>query len=215
MKGLIGRKVGMTQIFTEEGRAVPVTVIEAGPCPVVQARTAEKEGYPAVQLGFGPQKETRVTKPLQGHFKRGGAAPHRVLREFRFAEGDDLPGEGETLTVDMFEDVDFIDVVALSKGRGYQGVVKRHGFSGGRASHGSGMHRMSGSIGMCEKPARVMKNRKMPGQTGARRVTTQNLRVMGVRTGDNVLLVRGAVPGPNNGIVEVREARKKQGRKAS
>jgi large subunit ribosomal protein L3 len=206
MQALIGKKLGMLSVFDADGRQVPVTVIEVGPCVVVQKKTAERDGYDAVQLGFLPQNERRLNRPQAGHFAKAGAPPVRILREVR---GGDDAKVGDELGLAALDGADFVDVVGTTKGRGFQGVVKRHNMSGGRASHGSGNHRSPGSIGMCVYPARVLKNKKMPGRMGARRVTTQNLRVVELRAEDNVLLVRGAVAGPNGGIVLVRRALKK------
>ncbi|MDH3981592.1 MAG: 50S ribosomal protein L3, partial [Kiritimatiellaceae bacterium] len=170
MKGLIGKKLGMTSIYDEDGVAVPVTVIEAGPCVVTQLKDAEKEGYAAVQLGFEDQKEQRMTKPALGHLKKAGASAKRVLREFR-VEGAEV-AIGDVVDAAAFEGVNYVDIVATGKGRGFQGVVKRYDFGGGRASHGGGWVRRTGSIGMCEFPGRVFKGKKMPGQMGDKRVTT-------------------------------------------
>ena len=209
MKGLIGKKLGMASIYDESGAAVPVTVIEAGPCVVVQRKTEEKEGYSAVQLGFGDQKEQRLNKPKQGHFKNAGVAPKRILREFRLPADEEV-AVGDTLDVSVFDGVNYVDVIATGKGRGYQGVVKRYGFGGGRASHGGGWTRRPGSIGMCEFPARVFKGKKMPGQMGGKRVTTQNLQVVQVRPEENLILVKGSIPGAVGGIVLIKEALKKK-----
>jgi large subunit ribosomal protein L3 len=209
MKGLIGKKLGMTSVYDESGAAVPVTVIEAGPCVVVQRRENEKDGYSAVQLGFEDQKEQRLNKPDLGHFKKAGVAAKRVLKEFR-VDGDFEVKVGDVVNASAFEEVNYVDIVATGKGRGYQGVVKRHGFGGGRASHGGDWTRRPGSIGMCEHPARVFKGKKMPGQTGARRVTTQNLKIIQVRPEENLILVKGSVPGANGGIVVIREALKRK-----
>lgn len=209
MKGLIGKKLGMASIYDESGAAVPVTVIEAGPCVVLQRKSIEKEGYSAVQLGFGDQKEQRVNKPQLGHFKKAGVSPKRVLREFRLPEDEEV-AVGDTIDVSAFDGVNFVDIVATGKGRGYQGVVKRYGFGGGRASHGGGWTRRPGSIGMCEFPARVFKGKKMPGQMGGKRVTTQNLRVVQVRPEENLILVKGSIPGAIGGIVTIKEALKKK-----
>jgi large subunit ribosomal protein L3 len=208
MNGIIGRKIGMTQVFDETGTQYNVTVIEAGPCTVVQRKTQERDGYDAVQLGFEPQKEQRLTKPEQGHFKKAGVTPQKVLREFD-VEPDSETKAGDEVTVAQFEGVPYVDIVATSKGRGFQGVMRRHGFGGGRATHGSGGHRRPGSIGMKEEPARVFKGKKLPGHMGNERVTTQNLKVVQVRGEDNALLVEGAVPGPVGGLVMVRKAIKK------
>ncbi len=209
MKGLIGKKLGMASIYDEAGAAVPVTVIEAGPCVVVQQKSTEKEGYSAVQLGFDDQKEQRVNKPTLGHFKKAGVSPKRVLREFR-VDGSEEVSVGDVVDASVFEGVNYVDIVATGKGRGFQGVVKRHGFGGGRASHGGGWTRRPGSIGMCEFPARVFKGKKMPGQMGGKRVTTQNLKVVQVRPEENLILVKGSVPGANGGIVVIKEALKKK-----
>ncbi|HIE10767.1 MAG TPA: 50S ribosomal protein L3 [Kiritimatiellae bacterium] len=209
MKAIIGRKVGMTQIFDDRGQQVPVTVLEAGPCTVIQRKRRDREGYDAVQLGFGERPLQRLNKPMRGHCGRTRKNGFRVLREVRLDEGEDI-GEGETLTVEIFSDVAFVDVTGLSKGRGFQGVVKRYGMGGGRGSHGSMTHRRVGAIGQCAMPSRVFKNKKMPGRTGHRRVTVQNLRVVGVRREDNAILVKGAVPGPNGGLVMIREAVKRR-----
>lgn len=209
MKSLIGKKLGMTQIFDDEGRRVPVTVIEAGPCSVVQRKTVKTDGYEAIQIGFGVQKEQRVSKPLLGHYKKAGIAPVRSLCEVRVS-ADDETKAGDTLTAAVFEETNFVDVVGTSKGKGFQGVVKRHGFSGGRASHGSHMHRRPGSIGMCETPARVFKGKKMAGQMGNVNVTTQNIKVVQVRPEENLILLKGAVPGANGSTLVLREALKKK-----
>jgi large subunit ribosomal protein L3 len=209
MKGLIGKKLGMTSIYDEAGAAVPVTVIEAGPCVVVQQKTNEKEGYSAIQLGFEDQKEQRMNKPAMGHFKKSGLTAKRILRELRIDGGDEV-AVGDVINAGVFEEVNYVDIVATGKGRGFQGVVKRYNFGGGRASHGGGWTRRPGSIGMCEFPARVFKGKKMPGQMGDKRVTTQNLKVMQVRPDENLILVKGSVPGANGGIVVIKEALKKK-----
>lgn len=209
MKGLIGKKLGMTSVYDENGVAVPVTVIEAGPCVVVQCKDSEKDGYTAVQLGFGEQKEQRMNKPDLGHYKKAGVDAKRVLREFR-VDGASEVAIGDVVTASSFEEVNYVDVVATGKGRGFQGVVKRYDFGGGRASHGGGWIRRTGSIGMCEHPARVFKGKKMPGHMGNKRVTTQNLKVVQVRPEENLILVKGSVPGANGGIVTIKEALKKK-----
>ncbi len=209
MKSLIGKKLGMTQIFDDEGHRVPVTVIEAGPCSVIQRKTTETDGYEAIQIGFGAQKESRVTKPLVGQFKKAGVETMRELREVRVDAADETKA-GDTLTAAVFEDIKFVDVLGSTKGKGFQGVVRRHGFSGGRASHGSHMHRRTGSIGMCEFPARVFKGKKMPGHMGNVNVTTQNLKVVQVRAEENLILLKGAVPGANGSTLVLREALKKK-----
>jgi large subunit ribosomal protein L3 len=209
MKSLIGKKLGMTQIFNEEGQLVPVTVIEAGPCSVVQRKTVEKDGYDAVQLGFSEQKAQRVSKPLNGHFSKAGVSPMRELREVRVDSADEAKA-GDTVTASVFEDVKYVDVLGETKGKGYQGVVKRYGFGGGRATHGSHFHRRPGSIGMCETPARVFKNKKMPGQMGGTNITVQNLQVVQVRAEENLILLKGAVPGANGTTLVLREALKRK-----
>lgn len=202
MSGIIGRKLGMTQIFDESGAVVPVTVIEAGPCPVVQVRTDEKDGYAAVQLGFGAKKASRATGAEKGHASKAGleAAP-AVLKEFRF---DQAPAVGESVTVDGFASGIRVKVTGVTKGRGFQGVVKRHGFGGGRASHGATrVHRAPGSIGAGTNPSRVIKGKRMPGHMGNAQQTVRNLLVAKIDAERNLLYVRGAVPGPINGVVYV------------
>lgn len=209
MKGLIGKKLGMTSVYDENGAAVPVTVIEAGPCVVVQQKNNDKEGYSAVQLGFEDQKEQRVNKPTQGHFKKAGVSAKRVLREIHVDESEEI-AVGDVINAGAFEEVNYVDIVATGKGRGFQGVVKRYNFGGGRASHGGGWVRRTGSIGMCEFPGRVFKGKKMPGQMGDKRVTTQNLKVIQVRPDENLILVKGSVPGATGGIVVIKEALKRK-----
>jgi large subunit ribosomal protein L3 len=209
MKSLIGKKLGMTQIFDEEGRRVPVTVIEAGPCSVVQRKTIGTDGYEAIQLGFGTQKPERVAKPLAGHFKKAGVGTLRELREVRVT-ADDPAKAGDTLTAAVFEGINFIDVLGVTKGKGFQGVMKRHNFGGGRATHGSHFHRTTGSIGMKEKPGRVFKGKKMAGQMGNTDVTVQNVKVIQVRAAENLILVKGAVPGANGTTLVLREALKRK-----
>ena len=186
-----------------------MTVLEVGPCVVVQRKEQNRDGYSAVQLGYAEQKEQRMTKPALGHYKKAGVDAKRVLREFR-VEADTEVAVGDVLDASAFEEVNYVDVVATGKGRGFQGVVKRYDFGGGRASHGGGWLRRTGSIGMCEFPGRVFKGKKMPGHMGSKRVTTQNLRVMQVRADENLILVKGSIPGANGGIVTVKEALKKK-----
>ncbi len=209
MKGIIGKKLGMTSVYDESGIAVPVTVIEAGPCVVVQQKSNKKEGYSAIQLGYEDQKEQRLNKPKNGHFKKAGVSAKRILREIRVDESTEV-AIGDVISAGVFEEVKFVDIVATGKGRGFQGVVKRYNFAGGRASHGGGWIRRTGSIGMCEFPGRVFKGKKMPGQMGDKRVTTQNLKVIQVRPEENLILVKGSVPGANGGIVVIKEALKKK-----
>ena len=202
-KAIIGKKIGMTQIFTPEGKLVPVTVIEAGPCPVVQKKTSENDGYEAVQLGFGAKKEKKVTKPEKGHFAKAGVAATRVLREFRL---DDISALnlGDLVSVDIFEDGEKVDITGTSKGHGYAGTVKRFGTHRGPMAHGSKYHRGVGSLGACSTPSKVMKGKKLPGHMGVERVTVLNLDVVRVDKERNLLLVKGAVPGPRGGYVTVR-----------
>ncbi|MFC1452529.1 50S ribosomal protein L3 [Verrucomicrobiota bacterium] len=208
MRGLIGRKLGMTQVFDEVGRRVAVTVIQAGPCVVIQRKTAVRDGYDAVQLGFGVQKEHRVSKAQLTRFKNAKSTPMRWLREFALDEGEQVD-EGETVTAALFEDAGYVDVCGLSKGRGFQGVVKRYGVSGGPFSHGGHSRRRIGAIGQCAYPGRVAKNQAMPGRMGTARVTQQNLKVIDVDTKRSLILVHGAVPGPTGGILSVTRALKR------
>jgi large subunit ribosomal protein L3 len=204
MSAIIGRKLGMSQIFEENGTVVPVTVIEAGPCPVVQVRSQEKDGYTAVQLGFGQQKDKRASKAEKGHALKAGleAAP-AVLKEFRF---ETSPEVGATVTVDGFEKGGRVKVTGVTKGKGFQGVMKRHGFGGGRASHGATrIHRAPGSIGAGTNPSRVIKGKRMPGHMGDEQQTVRNLLVAKVDAERNLLYVRGAVPGPVNGVVYIQK----------
>jgi large subunit ribosomal protein L3 len=201
-KGIIGTKLGMTQLFDEEsGRVTPVTVIEAGPCPVVAVRTAETDGYTAVQLAFGPVKEKKLTRPRAGHLKAAGVAPHRTLIEFRDADGLNA---GDTVTVEAFEQGDRIKVSGISRGKGFAGTIKRHRFSRGPMSHGSHNIRAPGSIGASATPSRVYKGTRMAGQMGSQRITQRGLRVVEVDAEKNLLLVCGAVPGAVGGVVEIR-----------
>jgi len=198
----------MTQIFAADGASVPVTVIEAGPCYVIQKKTEESDGYNAIQLGFDRKRQKNVTKPLQGHFKKADRGFFRVLREFK----TDSAGTfelGQELTASIFSAGDIVDVTGTSKGRGFAGGVKRHGFRGGRATHGSMFHRAPGSIGASAAPSRVFKGQRLPGHMGDERKTVQNLLIMGVRPELNVILVKGAVPGSKNGIVVIKNAVKK------
>ena len=207
--GLIGKKLGMTQVFVKGGELVPVTVILSGPCTVVQKRTSETDGYSAVQLGFGEAKTQRLSKAEREHRKKASKMLS-VLREFR--DGADLEVGAELKVGDLFKEGDLVDVTGVSKGRGYQGVIKRHGFSGFPATHGTHEYfRHGGSIGNRTHPGRVFKNKRMAGQMGNERVTAQNLAVVAVRAEDNVLLVRGAVPGGKNGLLFIRPAVKAEG----
>ncbi len=202
INGLLGKKIGMSQTFAADGRRIPVTVLEAGPCVVLQKKTVAHDGYEAVQVGFAVKSAQRVNKPEMGHFKKAGQGAFRFVREFK-PLGECAVGDQFGCT--LFKPGDRIDVTATSKGKGFQGVIKRWGFSGGRASHGSMFKRRTGSIGQSATPSRVIKGKKMPGQMGNERVTTQNLIVVDVRPEQNLILVRGAVPGPKNGLVEIRK----------
>ena len=212
VEGLIGKKVGMTQVFDEAGRVVPVTVIKAGPCVVVQRKTADREGYDAVQLGLVEGKPSRkITRPMEGHFKKAGVPPTRILREFqlRVEDGDDeglKPGD-HILVKDVFRPDDRVDVSGRTIGRGFQGVIRRHGFAGGRATHGSMFHRAPGSIGASADPSRVYPGTKLPGQMGHTQVMIRKLRVVDLDEEDNLLLVKGAVPGSRGGYVFVTMSR--------
>jgi large subunit ribosomal protein L3 len=208
-KGIIGKKLGMTRVFAEDGAAVGVTAIEVEPSIVVQVKTKEKDGYDAIQVGYGRVKQKNVTRPRQGHFNKANKGFFRVLREFPFDAASSYE-VGQEIAPDVFKEGDFIDVVGTSKGKGFQGVMKRHGFGGGRGSHGSMFHRAPGSIGASANPARVFKGTKMPGQMGNVRKTVQNLQVWQVRSDMNLMLVKGSVPGSKNGYVLIRQAKKKR-----
>ena len=204
MIGLIGKKIGMTQLFDEKGEGIPVTVIEAGPCTITEVRTMERDGYRAVQLGFGAVREKRLTRPVVGQFKKRNLGPVRFLREFRVEDLDGLE-VGKSLTVSLFEKGRHVDVQGVTKGRGFQGVVKRYGFVAGHASHGPTHGKQPGSIGSSAYPSRVVKGKRLPGRMGGENFTAKNLEVVGVDAEQNVLLVRGAVPGPANGLVTIRK----------
>jgi large subunit ribosomal protein L3 len=207
VNGIIGKKVGMTQLFAPDGSVTPVTVIKAGPCIVVQKKTVNVDGYNAVQLGFVEEKPPRrVNKPTEGHFKRAGVPPTRVLREVRVEASEEATNVGDKILVDMFNPNDLVDVIGKSKGRGFAGFIKRHGFSGGRATHGSMFHRAPGSIGQSAYPSRVIKGTKMAGHMGDERKSIRNLRVVAVDTENNLLMIRGAVPGPNGAYVLIKKA---------
>ncbi len=203
---LLGKKVGMTGVYTEAGELVPVTVIRLGPCVVIQVKTPKKDGYSALQLGFEDRKPKNVSKPLRGHYAKANAAPKRFLREVSWDGEDDLQ-PGAALTAEIFADQKRVDVTGVTKGRGFQGVVKRHGFAGGPKTHGQGNHhRTGGSIGQSAAPSRVFKGVKMPGRMGGARQTIRNLDVVRVDKERDAILVRGQVPGPNSGYVVVRRA---------
>ena len=205
-KGIIGKKLGMTQLFDANGKVVPVTVIEAGPCTVVQKKTEESDGYQAVQLGFGEISAKKVNKAAKGHFDKADVAPKRTLREFRLA---DISGVnvGDILKADVFTEGDHVDVVGISKGKGYQGVIKRFGQHRLRESHGTGpVARHAGSMGACSTPSRVFKGKKLPGHLGAERVTIQNLTVVKVDAENNLIAIKGAVPGPKGAVVCISDS---------
>ena len=207
-KGIIGRKIGMTQLFAEDGSVVPVTVLEVGPCAVVQKKTVENDGYAAVQLGFEDVREKLLVKPEKGHFDKAQVAYKRVLREFKLDNGDAL-NVGDIIKADVFVAGDKVDVTGISKGKGFQGTIKRHGYHTGPMAHGSGYHRHQGSMGANTDPSRVMKGKGMPGHMGSEQVTVQNLYVVKVDAENNLLAIKGAVPGPNGGLIVVKSAIKK------
>ena len=206
-KGIIGKKLGMTQVFADDGATVGVTAIEVEPSVIVQVKTKDKDGYDSIQLGYGRIKQKNVTKPLQGHFSKANKGFFRKLKEFQ-AESENYEA-GQEITADIFQVGDFVDVVGTSKGKGFAGVVKRHGFAGGKATHGSMHHRAPGSIGASADPARVFKGTKMGGQMGNVRKTIQNIQVWQVRSDRNLLLLKGSVPGSENGFVLIKKATKK------
>ena len=207
--GILGKKIGMTQLFRPDGQVVPVTLLKAGPCMVVQRKTPTTDGYDAVQLGLLEFiKPQRINKPATGHLKKAGAEGARFMREFHLRPGDDDFKAGDQVLVDQFKPKDMVDVIGISKGRGFAGVVKRHHFRGGEGSHGSMFHRAPGSIGASSYPSRVLPGMRMGGHMGHERVTVRNLEIIDVDTQDNVLVVKGAVPGPNGGYVVVRRAKR-------
>ncbi|MBQ8003683.1 MAG: 50S ribosomal protein L3 [Oscillospiraceae bacterium] len=209
-KAIIGRKVGMTQIFDDAGRVIPVTVIEAGPCAVVQKKTVENDGYSAVQLGFGDLREKLANKPIKGHFAKADVAVKRTLKEFRLDNAEEIE-VGTILKADTFEVGDIVDVCGTSKGKGYQGTVKKNNNSRIKETHGSGpVHRHAGSMGACSSPSRIFKGKKLPGHMGAEKVTVQNLEVVKVDAENNLIAVKGAIPGPKNGIITICDCVKKK-----
>jgi large subunit ribosomal protein L3 len=205
VKGIIGKKIGMTQVYAEDGRAIPATVLQAGPCVVVQRKSKDKDGYSAVQMGLVEARKTkRVTKAMKGHYDKAGLPPCRVLREFQVEDGAEVK-VGDKVSVDLFAPGESVHVTGISKGKGFQGVVKRHHFRGGAATHGSMFHRAPGSIGASAFPSRVLKGMRAGGHMGSDRVTVRNLEVVRVDAGNNVLVVRGAVPGASGGYVVIRK----------
>ena len=205
MPGLIGKKVGMTSVFSADGKNVPCTVIEVGPCVVTQVKTTEKDGYEALQLGYEDKKDKHTTKPMAGHFKKAGVSPKRHLAEFKGFEGEYKLGDA--ITVEFFNENDYVDIAGTSKGKGYQGVVKRHGFGGvGQTTHGQHNRlRAPGSIGACSYPAKVFKGMRMAGQTGNKRVTVQNLQVLKVIAEHNLMMIKGSIPGSKGSIVIIEK----------
>jgi large subunit ribosomal protein L3 len=204
--GIIGKKVGMTQLFDADGTVHPATVLKAGPCVVAQVKTATADGYEAVQLGLVEARPTRENKPSQGHFKKAGVPPTRVRREVQLKDGGDAVKAGDQVNVSIFADGERVDVVGTSRGKGFQGVVRRHHFAGGRATHGSMFHRAPGSIGASSYPSRVVKGMRMGGHMGADRVTVRNVKVLRVDAENNLLMIEGAVPGGPNSVVVIRKA---------
>lgn len=203
--GMIGKKLGMTQIFDESSNQIPVTVVEAGPCTILDIRTPEKNGYAAITLGFGKKDINKVNKPQKGYFKRAADEGYKVVREFRVSKGALEKYElGQKITTDVFKIGDILDVTGKSKGKGFTGVVKRWGFRGGSSSHGSRFHRAPGSIGMCAWPAKTFRGKKMPGHKGNTNITIKNLTIVDIKPDRNIILIKGAVPGARNGIVRLK-----------
>ena len=205
VNGLLGRKLGMTRVFTEDGRWINVTLVEAGPCTVIQKKTQDTDGYDAVQVGFGEVKDARLNKPQQGHFKKSGQQAKRVLKEFR-VEADSALNVGDEIRSDIFKAGDRVDVSGTSKGKGFAGVIKRYGFGGGPGGHGSHFHRAPGSVGQSADPSKVYKGKRLPGRMGNASRTTQNLEIVKVDEEKNLLLLRGPVPGANGGMVVVKHS---------
>ncbi len=208
MRGIIGKKIGMTQAFDEDGNVSPVTVIQAGPCVVVQRKKSGRDGYEAVQLGFvEPRSHRKTNMAIRGHFNKVGVEPVKYVREFRLEKSENEVEAGQEVRVDVLRDVEKVDITGVSKGKGFQGVIKRHGYHGGRATHGSMFHRAPGGISGSADPARVFPGTKMPGRMGGDKVTVRNLKIVRIIEDQNLLLVRGAVPGARNGYLLIRESR--------
>ncbi|MEF9989810.1 MAG: 50S ribosomal protein L3 [Christensenellaceae bacterium] len=205
MKAILGEKIGMTQIFSEDGRVIPVTVVKAGPCVVVQKKTVETDGYNAVQVGYGDIKEKNVNRPTKGQYKKISAAPMRYMREFRANDEIDIEA-GAQIKADVFEKGEMIDVSGISKGKGFLGVIARWGQACGPMSHGSRYHRRPGSMGACASPGKVMKGKRLPGHTGHVKITVQNLEVVKIDVDKNLILIKGAIPGPKGGLVTMRKS---------
>jgi large subunit ribosomal protein L3 len=201
--GLLGKKIGMTRVYSEEGRAVPVTVIEAGPCTVLQKKSADKEGYNAIQVGFMAKKDSRVNKPLAGHCKGAGKGGFYHVKEFRVDDPEKYELGQDISLADLFQVGDLVDISGRTKGRGFQGVVKRHGFAGGKKTHGSMFHRRPGSIGCSAWPSRVVKGKRLPGHMGTNKVTKKNLTVIDIRSAENIILVKGSVPGAGQSVLNI------------
>jgi len=215
MEGLIGKKIGMTQVYDAEGNRTCVTVLEVGPCPVVQLKTLEKDGYVAAQLGFGPQKAARLAKAQQKHFEKAGVATMRVLREFAMEDGDAALKVGDAVTVKNFEGVKYVDVTGITKGKGFAGVLKRYGFAGGNMTHGGHSKRRTGGLAARDLPGWIEKGKKMPGDMGAVSRTATNLEIVQIRPDDNALLIKGSVPGARNGVVVIRKSLKNNTKKGA
>jgi len=201
--GMLGKKIGMTRMYSDDGAAMGVTAIEAGPCVVLQKKTVETDGYNAIQVGFDSKKESRLNKPMNGHFKAAGKGGFYHIKEFRVSDVEQYEVGQEIVVADMFKVGDLVDVSGISKGRGFQGVIKRHGFSGGNKTHGSMFHRAPGSIGCSATPSRVVKGKKMPGQMGNDLITKKNVTIIDIRTEENVLVVKGALPGAKQGLIQI------------
>lgn len=208
MEGILGKKLGMTQVYSDEGQVIPVTVVQAGPCLVVQRRTEDCDGYEAVQLGLVEERVPRkVSQPMRGHFEKAKVAPMRRLEEFSVRDDNEWKA-GDQVKASIFNENDYVDVIGTSKGKGFQGVMKRHGFGGGRATHGSMFHRAPGSVGQASDPSRVFPGTKMPGRMGGKNVTVKNLKVVKVDEEKNLIYLRGSVPGPRNGYLAIRHAKR-------
>jgi large subunit ribosomal protein L3 len=203
-RGLIGKKLGMTGLFSTEGEYIPVTVVQVGPCVVTQIKTIATDGYNALQLGFGEKKDSRINKPMEGHLKKSGKTCYSILREVPVDDPEEY-SLGQTIGLDVFKIGELVDVTGTTKGRGFAGVVKRHGFHGGKKSHGSHSHRIPGSIGCSATPAKVIKGKKMPGQFGNERKTTRNLKIVEIRPEENLMFIKGALPGSASGVVSIKK----------
>ncbi len=201
--GILGRKIGMTRIYNDTGRSIPVSVIEAGPCTILQIKTRNREGYDAIQVGFLEKKASRMNKPEAGHVKKAGGKGYYHIREFRVVDPDAFEVGQQLSVAEIFNIGDLVDISGKTKGRGFQGVMKRHGFGGGKASHGSGFQRAPGSIGCSAWPSRVIKGKKLPGRMGNNRITQKNMRIVDIREEDNIMLVQGSVPGAKNGLLSI------------